>query len=69
MIVDPILKTGIAGSVGAGLTLQHDRSAIGHDQAGPYQKHTRLTERDLAVVDPDQSCALRDKTSPPVGVS
>ena len=47
MIIDPILKAGIARGVGAGLTFQHDRSAIGHDQAGPYQKHTRLTERRL----------------------
>ena len=61
MIVDPILETGIAGGVGTGLTFQDNRSAIGHDQAGPYQKHTRLTERNLAIVNSYQAGALRDQ--------
>lgn len=58
MIVDLILETCIAAGVDAGLTLQHNRSAIGHDQAGPDQQHTGLAERNLAVVDPNQASTL-----------
>lgn len=61
MIVDPILKTGITGGVGAGLALKHDRAAIGHNRTGPDQQHTILTERNLAVIDPYQTSALREK--------
>jgi hypothetical protein len=63
MIIDPILKTGITGGVGAGLALKHDRAAIGHDQTGPDQQHTGLTERNLAVIDPYQTRPLRAKRS------
>jgi hypothetical protein len=54
MIVDLILKSCIAGGIGARLTLQHDRAAVRHDQAGPDQQHTRLPERNLAIIDADQ---------------
>lgn len=32
MIIDPILETCIAAEVSTGLTLQHDRAAIGHQR-------------------------------------
>jgi len=51
MIVDLILKAGITGGIGARLTLQHDRAAVRHDQAGPDQQHTRLPKRNLAIID------------------
>ena len=56
MIVDLILKSRIAGSIGARLTLQYDRAAVQHDQARPDQQHARMTECDLAIVNADQSC-------------
>lgn len=34
MVVDVVLESGLALCVSAGLALQHDRVAIGHDDAG-----------------------------------
>ena len=65
MIVDLILKSRITGGVGARLTFQHDRAAVRHDQAGPDKQDTRLTERDLAVIDADQSGPLRYEKETP----
>ena len=65
MIVDLILKAGIAGGIGARLTLQHDRAAVRHDQAGPDQQDTRLRERNLAVIDADQPRPLRYEKETP----
>src|SRR6266478_7405749 len=65
MIVDLVLETGKTGGIGAGLTLQHDRAAVRHDQAGPDQQHARLTEGDLAIVNADQSCPLRYEEEAP----
>src|SRR5882724_8986025 len=65
MIVDSILETGIACDVGARLPLQHDGPAVRHDQTCPDQQNTRLTERNLAVIDTDQTCPLRYKKETP----
>jgi hypothetical protein len=59
MIVHLVLEAGVTGGIGTRLTLQHDRAAVRHDQAGPDQQDTRLTEGDLAIVNADQSCPLR----------
>jgi len=64
MVVDLVLKTRVAASVCTLLPLQDDRSAIWHDQSSPYQKHTRLAEGDLTIINPDQSCSLGDKLRP-----
>src|SRR5260370_6936174 len=55
MIVDLILETGKTRGIGARLTLQHDRAAIRHDQAGPDQHPTRLTHAHPAIVNPAPS--------------
>ena len=39
MIVDFILESYMAGGVGTGLTLQHNRTAIRHNQSCPDQQH------------------------------
>ena len=65
MIVDVVLKTGIAGGIGARLTLQHDRAAVRHDQAGPDQQDARLPERNLAVIDADEPRPLRNEKEAP----
>src|SRR6267154_3836024 len=62
MIVDLILKTGVASGVCALLPLEHDRATVRHDQPGPHQQYPRLAERDLAVIETNQSCSLRDQT-------
>jgi len=67
VIVDPILKAGIAGCVGARLALKHDGASVRHEQTGPNQEHARLPERDLAIVYPDQSSALWDQSSSTCG--
>jgi hypothetical protein len=36
------------------LTIQHDRAAVRHDEAGPDQQDTRLPERNLAIIGTDQ---------------
>src|SRR5450631_1377164 len=59
MIVDLILESCIAGSIGARLTLEHDRAAVRHDEAGPDQQHTRLTKCNLAIIDTYQPGPLR----------
>ena len=61
MIVDLVLEAGIAGGVGAGLPLQHDRGSIGHDEPGPDEEHAPLAEGDGAVVLADELRALRDE--------
>ena len=61
MIVDLILETGVTTGVCALLPLQHDRATVRHDQPGPHQQHPRLTERDLAIINADQSRSLRNK--------
>ena len=43
------------------LALQHDRTTVRHDQARPDQQHTRLPERNLAVVNADESRPLGNK--------
>src|SRR5438105_10398188 len=53
VVVDLVLKTGIALSIGTRLPLQDDRTAVWHDQSGPDQEDARLAERDLAVVHAD----------------
>src|SRR5882762_8083178 len=63
VIVDLVLEPGIAGGIGARLTLQHDRTAVRHDQASPDQQYTRLRERNLAIINPDQSCPLRRRST------
>src|SRR6266852_1767209 len=65
MIVDLILKSCITGGIGARLTLQHDRAAVRHDQAGPDQQYTRLPERNLAITDTDHPCTLRYEKETP----
>src|SRR6266478_4724972 len=58
MIVDLILKTGVAPGVCALLPLEHDRATVRQDQPGPHQQYPRLAERDLAVIDPNQASPL-----------
>jgi hypothetical protein len=55
----PALRSWVSCGVGAGLAFEDDGAAVRHDEPGPDQKHARLTERDLAVVDADQSRSLR----------
>ena len=38
MVVDLVLKAGIAGGVGAGLALENDRFAAGQDEPRPDQQ-------------------------------
>lgn len=65
MIVDLILKSCIAGGIGARLTLQHDRAAVRHNQAGPDQQDARLPERNLAIIDANQPGPLRNEEETP----
>src|SRR5467141_1932751 len=62
MIVDLILKTGVAPGVCALLPLEHDRATVRQDQPGPHQQYPRLAERDLAVIGTDQASPLGDQT-------
>src|SRR6266446_1517238 len=64
VLIDLVFKTREALSVGAGLALQYDRTAVRHDQPRPYQQHTILTEGDLAVIGADELRALRDQQEP-----
>src|SRR5258708_35947892 len=61
MIVDFILEAGKASGVCAGLTLEHDGFTIRNDDPIPDQEYAGLAERDLAVVLPDQTRALRNQ--------
>ena len=61
VVVDLVLEAGIAFGIGAGLTLEHDRAAVRHDQAIPDEQRARLAKGDLRVVLPDQARALRDQ--------
>jgi hypothetical protein len=54
MIVHLVFEAGVAGGIGTRLTLQHDRAAVRHDEAGPDQQDTRLPKRDLAIIGTDQ---------------
>jgi len=65
MIVDLILKSCIAGGIGARLTLQYDRAAVRQDKAGPDQQHPRLSERYLAITDTDEPRTLRYEKETP----
>jgi hypothetical protein len=56
-----IWRVGMTAGIGPLLSLQNDRTAIGHDQAGPDQEHARLPESDLAIIDSDQARTLRDQ--------
>src|SRR6266446_7341168 len=62
MIVDLILKTGVAPGVCALLPLEHDRATVRQDQPGPHQQYPRLAQRDLAVIDPNQASPLGNQT-------
>src|ERR1700687_2871372 len=62
MIVDLILKTGVAPGVCALLPLEHDRATIRHDQPVPHPQYPRLAERDLAVIEPNQASPLGNQT-------
>ena len=61
MIIDAILKPGIAFRVGAGLVFKHDRLAVRKNDPVPDEQDTRLAEGHLAVVAADQFGALRHK--------
>ena len=58
VVVDLIFKASISGGVGARPALKHDRTSVRHHETGPNQKHAGLPERDLAIIDPDQSSVL-----------
>src|SRR5690242_17619605 len=61
VVVDLVLEAGIALGIGAGLTLQHDRATVRHDQAIPDEERTCLPKGDLRIVLSDQPRALRDQ--------
>src|SRR5262249_4279406 len=61
LIVELVAKTGLARGVRSFLPLQSDRATIRHDQARPHQERSRLPKRDLAVIDSDQACSLRNE--------
>src|SRR5690606_15804697 len=50
VIIDAILKAGIAGSIGACLALEHDRAAVGEDHPVPDQQDAALAEGNAIVV-------------------
>ena len=58
IVIDSILKAGIAGGVGAGLTLQHDRATVRQYETVPDEKHAALPELDVVVVLADDARAL-----------
>jgi hypothetical protein len=60
-MIDAVLEPGIAGGVGAGLALEHERAAIGEDEPRPDQQHAALAEGDARVVFADEARALRDQ--------
>ena len=53
MVVDSVLQARLPGRISAGLALEHNGVAVRQNEARPDQENTRLTERDLAVVDTD----------------
>jgi hypothetical protein len=59
MIIDAILKPGIAFGVRAGLAFQHDRAAVREDQPVPDEQDAPLAEADAAVILADDAGALR----------
>ena len=61
VVIDAILQTCIAGSVRAGLALQHDGTAIGQDQTVPDQQHAALPELHTGVILADDARSLRDQ--------
>jgi hypothetical protein len=65
MIVHLVLEAGVTGGIGTRLTLEHDRAAVRHDEAGPNQQHTRLTKCDLAIIDTYQPGPLRHEKEMP----
>src|SRR6185312_4815232 len=61
MVIDTILKPGIAFGIGARLALQHDRAAIREDQPVPDQEHPTLAEANAIVVLANHAGALWDE--------
>src|SRR5260370_29126108 len=61
MIIDLVFEARISGAVSARLSFNKDRATVRHDKSCPNQEHARLTERDLAVIDADQTRSLRDE--------
>jgi len=58
MVIDAILKPGIAGSVSTRLAFQHDGAAIGQDQAVPDEEDAALPERRAGIILPENSRSL-----------
>ena len=59
MVVYFIFEAGISRRVCTRLPLEHDRTPVRHDEAGPNQQDARLAKRDLAVIDTDETRSLR----------
>ena len=50
MIIDAILKAGIALRVGAGLALENDGAAVRHDEPVPDEQHAALPKLEAVVI-------------------
>ena len=64
MEVDLVGKTGVAAGVGGRQVVDHDRGAVGQDDALPDDERALLAEGDDVVVLADEARALRDEQEP-----
>src|SRR5690606_1330233 len=61
VVVHPVLKSGIAGSVRTGQTLEDDGAATRQNQAIPHQEHAALTENHAVIILANDARPLRDQ--------
>jgi hypothetical protein len=59
MIVDSVLEAGLAGCIGARLTLEDDGVAVRQNKTRPDQENAGLTERYLTVVEAQATRSTR----------
>src|SRR5690242_6710611 len=67
MVVHIVFDARGTRRIRARLAIQYDRAAVRQHQARPDKEDSGLPERDLAIVDADQTGALRDQKKPSGG--